>query len=278
MKAKVKIPHFVAAFLLFYPLSVAVHEYAHFLTLLALGGKGHIVLTSCIIEELPPAFSHLVYLSGGLGCAAFYFLLWLIDEDPEHRVILPAIAARHLVYGVGEGLWALTWNPLFAEAGDLAGFLVLLAVVLFTFMFGYYPLAPGEFRTIKRLRPEWARLLSMWFNSTPNLAQIFLDRTETRGTWMKIDISTLKESRIVDPRRLTHGEMTAISNVFNEVGACSFPSIVDQLEANHSVRRKIDKAMLKVIGFDDEEAGGLLNELCPRLHKEIMALKELMAG
>lgn len=72
--------------------------------------------------------------------------------------------------------------------------------------------------------------------------------------------------------------MTATSNVFNELGACSFPSIVDQREAKHAVRRKIDIAVLKVIGFDDEEAEELLSELYLRLHKEIMALKELNAG
>jgi len=137
-KTKIKIPHFVAALLIFHLLSVAVHEYAHFLTLISLGGKGYIVLTSCVIEELPPTFSRLVYLSGGPAWAALYFILWLIDEDPEHHVILPAIAARQLVYGLGEGLWALTWNPLFAEVGDFAGFLALLAVILFTFISGRF--------------------------------------------------------------------------------------------------------------------------------------------
>ena len=155
-KTRIKIPHFVAALLIFYLLSVAVHEYAHFLTLIALGGKGYIMLTSCVIVELPPAFSRLVYLSGGLACAALYFILWLIDEDPEHHVILPAIAARQLVYGVGEGLWALTWNPLFAEVGDFGGFLALVAVILFPFISGRfekYDFPSGTYETSRFGRP-----------------------------------------------------------------------------------------------------------------------------
>lgn len=41
---------------------------------------------------------------------------------------------------------------------------------------------------------------------------------------------------------------------------------------------KTDRSMLKVIGFGDEEADELLDELYPRLHKEIIRSKELKAG
>ncbi len=139
-------------------------------------------------------------------------------------------------------------------------------------------LVPGEFWVIRPLSSDFAKILSMWFNSTPNLAQMFLSRTETRGTWMKIDVRTLKESYIIDPRTLSSNEDAELSKTFREIANISFPSITKQLETKFPARKTLDTAVLRTIGFSEKETEEILDSLYPALAKEIEQLKTMMQG
>jgi len=150
-----------------------------------------------------------------------------------------------------------------------------------TCLFSFYssvPLAPGEFWVIRPLTLQYAKILSLWLNSTPNLTQMFLNRTETRGAWMKIDVRTLKESYIIDPRTLGKNENAELSRTFRQIGDNSFPSILNQLEQVHPARELIDRIVLKMIGFSEGEIEETLDYLHSALANEIVQLKRLMAG
>lgn len=140
------------------------------------------------------------------------------------------------------------------------------------------PLAPGEFWVIRPLTSEYAKIISLWLNGTPNLTQMFLNRTETRGAWMKIDVRTLKESYIIDPRTLSKNENAELSRTFRQIGDNSFPSILNQLETAHPARELIDRVLLKMIGFSEGEIKETLDYLYSALANEIQKLKTLMAG
>jgi hypothetical protein len=150
-----------------------------------------------------------------------------------------------------------------------------------TRLVGFYssiPLTPGEFWTLTNLDSEFSRILSLWFNSTPNLVQMFLNRTETRGAWMKNDVGTLKDTYILDPRSLENSERTTLLEVFDLLSTSQFPSILEQMKTIYPARKKMDEALLRIIGFSEYEAQSILNYLYPAFQNEIAKLKILMDG
>jgi len=148
----------------------------------------------------------------------------------------------------------------------------------FLSFFSSVPLAPGEFWVLQKVPLEHAKIITLWLNSTPNLAQILLNRTETRGTWMKNDLKSLKECYILDPRALTKKEYIESANIFNEFIDVPYPSIIEQLKTKYQAKYKIDEWILRILGFEEEEINSQLNLLYESLYSEIMSLKRLMKG
>jgi len=60
--------------------------------------------------------------------------------------------------------------------------------------------------------------------------------------------------------------------------AMEFPSLLKQLKDKFPVRVEIDKLMLGVLGFGDDEIDRILDYLYPALANEIEQLKTLMRG
>jgi hypothetical protein len=58
----------------------------------------------------------------------------------------------------------------------------------------------------------------------------------------------------------------------------SFPSILEQLKTRFPLRVEIDKALLRVLGFGDDEISRIVDYLYPALANEIEQLKRLMEG
>lgn len=133
----VKASHLVFSLVLVYLASIAIHEYAHLLTLIALGGDGYIYLNMCHVTRWPPVGGWTVYFAGGLGCALFLLLARSIDEDPEDRIALLSVALSQIIYGMFEGVWGLTGIMVYLHVGSVAGH-VVLGVVAASQFFGPY--------------------------------------------------------------------------------------------------------------------------------------------
>jgi hypothetical protein len=131
---------------------------------------------------------------------------------------------------------------------------------------------------ITGLDDEDAKILALWFNSTMNALQIYIERIETRGAWMAFRKYVMSSLFVLDPSNLSDQERKTILKTFDEVRDVEFPSFLEQLEYGHPIRKKIDTVILKMVGFKREEIKNLLDYLYPALHKEISRLKELMAG
>jgi len=56
------------------------------------------------------------------------------------------------------------------------------------------------------------------------------------------------------------------------------PSILEQLKNKFPLRFKIDKAVLRVLGFGDDDINRILDYLYPALANEIQQIKTLMQG
>ncbi len=98
--------NFIINWVVFMLVAVPIHEYSHFITLVALGGDGYIKWNVTLPTQLPAGEAALliVALMGGIGVMIVYFLLMIVSDDTEERCALSAIAIEEGIYGVGEML------------------------------------------------------------------------------------------------------------------------------------------------------------------------------
>jgi hypothetical protein len=132
--------------------------------------------------------------------------------------------------------------------------------------------------SVAGINSEDAKIMTFWFNSTINILQMLINRTETRGAWMKLHQYQIKDSMILNVKALSLKERRNILDLFNKLRKQEFLSIHEQLRGRFWARVEIDKAILKTLGFNEQEVNKLLDYLYPALTKEIKQLKTLMEG
>lgn len=132
--------------------------------------------------------------------------------------------------------------------------------------------APGT-TWIANLPDEDAKILCLWFNSSIHLAQIFHERIE--DIWLDVHKYILKNMLVLNPRSLKPRQKRMLIKVFEEVSHVQFPSLERQYEKPLEERRKIDLAILGVMGFKREESEQLLVELYTAIRRQFKILKEI---
>lgn len=95
---------------------------------------------------------------------------------------------------------------------------------------------------------------------------------------MKLHEYAMNKMQLLDPKKLKKYERDRLLQRFETIKNASFPSILDQLKGKFPPRVEIDRAVFRVLGFDDDEIDQILDYLYPALAKEIEQLKKLMAG
>jgi len=125
---------------------------------------------------------------------------------------------------------------------------------------------------------EHAKILSLWFNSTVYALQIYLNRVETEGAWMQFHKYVMDGLLTLHPLKITKIQKKMLLETFKKVKDIEFPAFLKQLKDRFWARVEIDKAILKVLGFNEQETNQLLDYLYPALTKEIQQLKTLMQG
>jgi hypothetical protein len=123
-----------------------------------------------------------------------------------------------------------------------------------------------------------AKILTLWLNSTLNLLQILLLRRETRGAYLWFVASTIRKFLVPNIDKMSQNEITILLQAFDEYRNERFPSLLNQLKNRFPARVAIDKTLLRVLGFGDDEIDRILDYLYPALAKEIEQLKTLMQG
>jgi len=129
------------------------------------------------------------------------------------------------------------------------------------------PVVGVDMWSIKGLSNEEAMLQTLWFNSTPNLLQVYM--LQTSNTWMKIRDYRLNKFNFLNTEKLSQTQRRELMNLFREIGAAELPSILTQLEYKHPLRLRLDIAILKILGYYEAEAIRILNQLYPLLVEEI---------
>lgn len=147
-----------------------------------------------------------------------------------------------------------------------------------------------------------AQKLTLWFDSTIGLLQFFLSRIPVEGAWTKFRRYSQSGFYTFDPDSLTDEEEQELERAWNEWHEVECPSIPEQMvlltdsddfdiederrverhyEARDKIgdgfeeRRKLDKAVLNVLGVPESQHEDLLDELYKGLLLELIELKEM---
>ena len=95
---------------------------------------------------------------------------------------------------------------------------------------------------------------------------------------MELPEWAMKYILVLDPLKLSKKEKGELLGVFNKISKKDFPSLMEQLKSGFHLRVEIDRAVLRVLGFGDDEINRLLDHLYPALANEIQQLKTPMQG
>jgi len=123
-----------------------------------------------------------------------------------------------------------------------------------------------------------AKILTLWFNASLNILQVFLDRIETEGAFIGLSKYSLLDTYVLNPFTLGKEQKDTILRLYDKIKRIEFPSLLKQLKDKFPARVEIDKLMLNMLGFGDDEINCILDYLYPALANEIEQLKTLMQG
>lgn len=91
---------------------------------------------------------------------------------------------------------------------------------------------PGVMWSILSLSCDDAKILCLFFNSTLNTIQIFLNRVETRGAWMQLHEYVIKDLKIPNIRNWPDEKKIPFYQIFDEIKDEEFPPLWQQLAMN----------------------------------------------
>ena len=144
-----------------------------------------------------------------------------------------------------------------------------------THFLAYYsnqPTTGQNLWSLKGIKEEEAKILTLWFNSSLNLLQVYLQRMETGGTWMEINSGMINDFFIPNVDLLSLDEKSSLLKLFESLKNTPFMSILDQLKTSFAPRKEIDLAILRLVGYSTNDANRYLDSLYPALAKEIEKL------
>lgn len=133
----------------------------------------------------------------------------------------------------------------------------------------------GTFKVWKVKNESDAKILSLNINSIHYLTQFFTSKQETTGQLSTIRSTDLVAFSIFDVDKLSSNEKQTLLNLFEKIKDVDFPSIADQLETKFWARVELDKTVLKILGFSDEEIDEWLPKVYDALVDELKAMKEV---
>jgi hypothetical protein len=119
------------------------------------------------------------------------------------------------------------------------------------------------------------KILCSYFNSIITLVQILLYKSETQGDYFELMKSDWSIIKIIDVDKLTQLERKMLLELFNRISNIEFPSILEQLEKRFWARVELDKTILKILGFYDEEIDYWLPKVYDAIVEELKAMKEV---
>jgi predicted RNA methylase len=131
------------------------------------------------------------------------------------------------------------------------------------------------FNIFPRKSKDESKYLCMIFNSIVGLVQFLMIMKETTGEFIEFMQSDLEEVKVLKMSELSSFERKNLNEVWDKVSRIEFPSILEQLEKRFWARVELDKTILKVLGFSDEEIDYWLPKVYDAIVEELKAMKEV---
>jgi len=121
------------------------------------------------------------------------------------------------------------------------------------------PVAGPGMTWVLTIPDDEAKILCLWLNSSLHLAQILYQRVE--DVWLDIHKYILENMLVLNPRIINENEKRMLLTLFDEVCNKYFPSLKEQFTCEFPMRKKIDKVILNILGFREQEAEILVSQL-----------------
>ncbi|MDG6921408.1 MAG: SAM-dependent DNA methyltransferase [Nitrososphaerota archaeon] len=133
--------------------------------------------------------------------------------------------------------------------------------------------APATMWIVKGFTSEENKVLWMWLNSTPHLAQLLLNKIED----VQLNVHEYVLEDFFVPRLdLDAAVKRDLANAFDELRDKDFPCLREQIESKHPLRKKIDLAIMNALGYSDADARAELEILYKLMKAEMAVLNEMM--
>lgn len=127
------------------------------------------------------------------------------------------------------------------------------------------PIVGVDLWSLKGLGNDDAKIMTLWLNSSINILQLLHMGVACEGPWMKLHDYMLDRLLTPNPQSLLAEEKEQMLKIFEEVGEHRFKSIREQLRSGDEKRKAVDKAWLKILGYE-----GNPDELLPNLYKVLL--------
>jgi hypothetical protein len=124
-----------------------------------------------------------------------------------------------------------------------------------------------------KINDEDAKILCLWFNSSIHILQLLISRVE--DVWADVHKYVLDEMFVLDPTKLSKSQKENLLNLANELMVSEFPCLLDQFTNIPITRRKLDKEILKILGFKEKEIDSTLESVYSVISLELTNLRKI---
>jgi type I restriction-modification system DNA methylase subunit len=122
---------------------------------------------------------------------------------------------------------------------------------------------------------EDAILCVLFLNSILTLLQFLLLKSETLGSFIRLRLEGWSNVIFINLEKITRKERDKLLALYERLKNVNFPSIIEQLEKRFWARVELDKTILKILGFSDEEIDYWLPRVYDAIVEELKAMKEV---
>lgn len=138
------------------------------------------------------------------------------------------------------------------------------------------PVAPsGAMWTLKNIEPGDAKILALWFNSSPSILQLMLKCVETSGPWMELPQYLANDLLVLDPRRLSSAQTKMLLKTFGRFRSVVFPSLREQFSSGFKPRLALDNVVLRSLGHHRKKAASMTEQTRLLLAHELESLQRI---
>jgi hypothetical protein len=138
------------------------------------------------------------------------------------------------------------------------------------------PIIGIDMWSIKGISEEYAKMLTLWLNSSLNILQLLYLGVACEGAWMKIHEYMFERMKVPDLDKLSPDEKNELLKLFESLRSYKFKSLYEQFREGDEMRKAIDMAWLRILTMKKfkEEYEALLKRIYEAVTRELEILRQ----